>query len=189
MPGIIKGVIVLGTARSGSHMACDMLYNESTVPNKIMLGEVTELPCVSNKIAYCSIVQNWAKIKLAVDTSWANEYRVIHLRRRDKVAQYLSWCVFRAQTLASISKHSPDWNDYIHLLPWESTSDDIEMFLMEQYLDFAFVATDVVYYEDLVVSGRYTRFKKNKYPVAPAEIVTNYTLVKHMLEKYSYDGR
>ena len=186
----IKGTIVIGTARSGSHMTCDLLYNNSQLANKHMLGEVTELPGIDDKFVYCSIVQNWAKARLAVDTSWVNEYHVINLRRRDKVAQYLSWCIFRAQTQATVSKHSPDWNDYKDLLPWESTADDIEMFLMEQYLDFAIKPHEVIYYEDIIQrSVLNTRFKKNQYPVAPEHIVTDYTLVKTMLEKFSYDRR
>ena len=185
----IKGTIVIGTARSGSHMTCDMLYNESQFANKIMLGEVTELPDVPGKHVYCSIVQNWAKVKLAVDTSWQQDYVIVNLRRRDKVAQYLSWCVFRAQTQASISKHSPQWNDYKDLLPWASTADDIEQFLVEQYMDFAFTANQIVYYEDMAQSHKPTKFKKNQYPVQPQEIVTDLALVKNMLEKFSYDNR
>jgi len=185
----IKGMIVIGTARSGSHMTCDMLYNESQLPEKVILGEVTELPDIADKFVYCSIVQNWAKIALAVDLSWTSDYYVVNLRRRDKVAQYLSWCVFRAQAQASISKHSPDWNDYKDLLPWESTKDDIEQFLMEQYLDFAITPNEIVYYEDMIKSRKATKFKQNQYPIPPQEIVTNYTLVKNMLEKFSYDNR
>lgn len=186
----IKGTIVIGTARSGSHMLCDLLYNNSQLSNKLMLGELTELPDVADKFAYCSIVQNWAKSNLAVDTSWVKDYHVVNLRRRDKVAQYISWCVFRAQTQASISKHSPEWEDYKDLLPWESTKDDIDMFLMEQYVDFAIKPHEVVYYEDIVKRPVLnTRFKKNQYPVPPEAIVTDYALVKSILEKFSYDRR
>lgn len=188
MPGI-KGVIVVGTARSGSHMTCDMLYNTAVEPHKVNLGEVTKLPYIPGKFVYCSLVQHTVKNLLAVDTQWTDEYHIVNLRRRDKVAQYVSWCVFRAQTQASISKHSPDWGDYKDLLPWESTAEDIEMFINEQNLDFAIPADEVVYYEDMIVSGNKTQYKKNQYPIPPEQIVTDYALVKSMLEKYSYYGR
>jgi len=185
----IKATIVIGTARSGSHMTCDMLYNASTISGKINLGEVTVLPDVDNRYAYCSIVQHQVKNMIAVDTSWIYDYEIVNLRRRDKVAQYISWCVFRAQTQSAINKHSPDWNDYKDLLPWESTREDIELFILEQNLDFAIPANCVVYYEDMIKLGLHTRYKKNTYPVPPEHIVTNYALVKNMLEKYSYHGR
>ena len=185
----IKGLIVIGTARSGSHMTCDMLYNQSLIPNKINLGEITTLPDVEGRYAYCSIVQHQVKNLLAVDTAWVDSYEIVNLRRRDKVAQYISWCVFRAQTQASISKHSPNWDDYKDLLPWESTREDIEMFIVEQNLDFAIPANRVVYYEDMIVSGFRTHYRKNRYPIPPDQIVTDYALVKTMLEKYSYDRR
>lgn len=186
MPGI-KGTIVIGTARSGSHMTCDMLFNNSQVPDKHMLGEVTSLPNVPGKFVYCSIVQNWAKVQLATEVSWCNEYHVVNLRRRDKVAQYLSWCIFRLQP--SMDDHAPVWDRYKNLLPWDSTRADIDMFLMEQYMDFAFVPDEVIYYEDIIETYVNTKFKKNQYPVAPDEIVTDYQLVKRMLENFSYDNR
>jgi len=185
----IKGTIVIGTARSGSHMTCDMLYNASAIPNRINLGEVTKLPKESGHYTYCSIVQHQVKNLLAVNTAWTRNFEIINLRRRNKVAQYISWCVFRAQTQASISKHSPNWDDYKDLLPWNSNSEDIEMFIVEQNLDFAIPANRIVYYEDMVATGLRTQYKKNKYPIPPQEIVTDYALVKNMLEKYSYDHR
>lgn len=185
----IKGTIVIGSARSGSHMACDMLFNQSIFTNKVNLGEVVTLPQVEGKYVFCSIVQSWTKNLLAVDDNWAMDYNIVNIRRRDKVAQYISWCVFRAQTQASISKHSPDWEDYQDLLPWESTKEDLEMFIAEQHLDFAFTADQVMYYEDLIDSGLRTKYKKNQYPLPPEQMVTDYELVKTMLEKYSYVGR
>ena len=185
----IKGTIVIGSARSGSHMTCDMLFNESTVESKINLGEVTTLPDVPGRYVYCSIVQYNVKNLLAVDVSWTRDFEIVNLRRRDKVAQYISWCIFRAQMQATFTKHTPDWSDYRALLPWESTVDDIEMFIAEQNADFAIPATRVVYYEDMIRSGLHTRYKKNSYPVHPEQVVTDYQLVKTMLEKYSYNGR
>lgn len=185
----IKGTIVIGSARSGSHMACDILYNRALIPNKINLGEVTELPTNNNRYIFCSIVQTQIKNLLAVDTSWTKDYYIINLRRRNKVAQYISWCVFRAQTKSSITKHSPEWDDYKEFLPWESTRDDIERFIIEQHLDFAFNPDEILYYENLVEAGLKTKYKKNQYPIPPDQIVTDYILVKSMLEKYSYDNR
>ena len=198
-----KGVIVLGASRSGSHMLCDILYNQSADNNKINVGEifnnkpadiVAGLDIINdikakNQFIFCSFVSYWGKNLLALNQHYLDDFMIINLRRKDKVAQYISWCVFRAQLQTTIEKHSPDWNDYKHLLPWKSSQDDLEMFLTEQHLDFAFKADTVVYYEDIIKFNFPTQFRKNSYPIPYEEIVTDYELVKEILEKYNYDGR
>lgn len=184
-----KGVIILATARSGSHMTCDMLFNDSKIPDKVLLGELVELPNTNKKFVYCSIVQAQAKIRLALNHNCLNDFWVVNLRRRNKIEQYISWCVFRAQTQSGILQHSPNWEDYKSFLPWKSTQSDIEMFLMEQYLDFAFKPNQILYYEDLIKNSVNTEFKKNQYPVRPDEIVTDYQLVQNILQKFSYYDR
>ena len=175
----------MGSARSGSHMTCDMLFN-SAVGKRRYLGEVTEIPAHDTFI-FCSIVQFWAKNLLARDITALKNYQLINIRRRDKVAQYISWCIFRAQI--KTPTHSPNWNNYSAMLPWESTKDDIELFLVEQHIDFAFKYDAVLYYEDMAASNLITNFKKNVYPVPHEKIVTDYDLVKSILGKYNYDGR
>lgn len=173
----------MGSARSGSHMTCDMLANSSVGKN---LGEVTEIP-THDTFIFCSIVQCWAKNLLAKDITPLRNYQLVNVRRRDKVAQYISWCVFRAQV--NTQDHSPKWDNYSAMIPWESTKEDIEWFLFEQHIDFAFKYDTVLYYEDMVTSNLITGFKKNVYPVPHEKIVTDYELVKSMLGKYNYDGR
>jgi len=199
-----KGVVVLGTSRSGSHMLCDALYNQSCHSNKVYLGEIynNQVALVDaldiiqqikqqhkDQFIFCSLVSYWGKNALAMNQSLLNDFMIINLRRRDKIAQYISWCVFRAQLQSNIIKHSPNWDDYKNLLPWPSTEKDLEMFLTENHLDFAFNNHAVVYYEDVVQAHLPTKFKKNTYPIANEQIVTDYDLVKNILSKYTYNDR
>ena len=57
-------------------------------------------------------MQTWLRTKLAVNLEWTKDYYIINLRRRDKVSQYISWCVLRAQGKSNMVKHSPNWEDY-----------------------------------------------------------------------------
>ena len=171
-----KGCIILGASRSGSHMFCDGLYNQSSEPNKVNLGEIynNQVPLINSldiiekikqshkdQFIFCSLVSYWGKNALAMNKTLLDDFMIINLRRRDKVAQYISWCVFRAQLQSNIIKHSPNWEDYKNLLPWPSTEKDLEMFLTENHLDFAFSNHAVVYYEDVVLLKLPTKFKKN----------------------------
>ena len=194
-----KGVIVLGSPRSGSHMICDILYNNSLLTSKKLLGEIYTIRDVNvmqtfdnikkaneNKFIFCSLVQHWAKNLLATRSNVFNEYNVINLRRRNKVDQYISWCIFRAQTQANIAKHSPIWEDYKHLLPWESSIYDIERFINEQHLDHAFCADYILYYEDIIKLNLKTKYTKNLYPVPYNKIVTDINLVETILTEFAY---
>jgi hypothetical protein len=194
-----KGVIVIGSPRSGSHMTCDILYNMSKNKSKTYLGEIfidqekynETLSNIldNNKFIFCSIVQFWAKTILAVDPYILKDFNLINIRRRDKISQYISWCVFRTQLHSSKVRHSPEWKDIETLLPWKSTCEDIDRFLTEQHLDFAFNFNAVVYYEDLINYNLTTRFTKNIYPISKEDIVTNFPLVESKLKNYNYDGR
>jgi len=173
-----------------------MLYNISTINNKVKIGEIytdretstdilDPLKVLESKyqgqFIFCSLTQFVSKNLLAMDSSYLKDYNLVNVRRRDKVGQYISWCVFRAS-----AKHSPKFADYKDLLPWSSTREDIEMFILEQNIDYAFSAP-VLYYEDLALSGIATHFQKNYYPLPPAEIVTDYKLVCDILSRYKYD--
>ena len=182
-----KGVIVIGTPRSGSHMLTDILFNTAALPNAKLLGEIRSDGNFSvddfkniesqnqGSIIFCSVVQLWIKRVLAMDRNYLKDYVLVNLRRRDKVAQYISWCVFQAQTTSSIVKHSPNWDDYKDCLPIETTQEHLNNFIDEQNLDFAFTDPDYIfYYEDIVNLNLHTNFKKNNYPVSHEQIVTDY---------------
>ena len=192
-----KGLIVIGSARSGSHMACSMFYH-SAVAQAINLGEIYAtnekdleyLNSVSqNGFTLCSIVNFMAKNRLAANLSQLKNYQLVNVRRKNKIDQYISWCVYRAQQKSNRYNHSPIWEDVEKFLPWEVTIDDLDRFIAEQNIDFAFQFDSIFYYEDLINSNNLTTFKKNKYPIANNELVSNYTLVQEMLENYSYEGR
>jgi hypothetical protein len=199
-----KGVIILGASRSGSHMLCNGLFNQSSMANKVNLGEIynKQVPLSDaleviqqikqnhkDQFIFCSLVSYWGKNALAMNQSLLDDFMIINLRRKDKVSQYISWCVFRAQLLCGIGKHSPNWDEYKNLLPWPSTENDLEMFITENHLDFAFSNHAVVYYEDVVDLKLPTTFIKNLYPIPHREIVTDYELVKTILGNYTYNGR
>lgn len=194
-----KGLIVFGSARSGSHMACDHLYNLSTAINKVNAGELytkqraigvtdselsSQLTIFLESFVYCSIVQFWARNMLAMTPTKLSDYNIVNLRRRDKVAQYLSWCIFRAQGHNSV--HTPDMSRSMTNLPWESSSADIELFIAEQHVEFLQIPNRIVYYEDLVAAGVNTKYTKNIYQIPANKIVTDYPLVTTILSKFDY---
>ena len=185
-----SGVLVVGTYRSGSHMACDMLYRKSTTTNKLYLNELLQLPPLNpNSLIFCSIVNTETKTSLAMDLSWMSDYYIVNIRRRNKVAQYISFCILRAQNSPGIYNHAPEWDDYKHLLPLTPTEEDIDYFILIQHLDFVFTPNQIIYYEDLVETDNDTMYIKTQYPVPLEELVTNYEFIKRKLEKYSYNGR
>lgn len=195
-----KGVLVIGSPRSGSHMAGDFLCNSSRHPSKFYRGEIFSNQKISynetlltlindSRFVFCSIVQYWAKNILAINPVILKDYQLINIRRRNKIKQYISWCVFRTQVNLNISMHSPTWQDVKNFLPWNSTEEDLDQFINEQHLDFAFNCDKILYYEDLIVYNLPTNYNKNIYPISDEEIVTNYTLVESKLKNYSYDNR
>jgi hypothetical protein len=197
-----KGVLVYGSPRSGSHLACDMLCGYSTATNKFLKGELTSnnlshenirnlLTDLSeqyhDKFIFASLVQLRVKNFLSQQPELLKHYQLIHLRRRDKVNQYISWCMFRSQDKLGVWNHSPVWKDILPYLPYEVTSDDLEQFILEQNIDYAFPKPDIiVYYEDLIQMKSETKFKKNIYELPPEKLVSNYQLVKDTLEDFKY---
>ena len=193
-----RGVIVIGSPRSGSHVACDMLYHQATCNNTLNLGEIYCKPgqdinyinrASTNLFIFCSIVRLNAKSILAADLSVLDDYQLINIRRRNKVSQYISTCVMRSQINSNVLNHTPNWSDCKDHLPWKSTKDDLMEFIINQNSDFAFKFDHILYYEDLVDSGLYTDIRKNEYPITHEKIVTDYNLVKEMLEGYNYGNR
>lgn len=197
-----KGVIVYGSPRSGSHMTCDMLWRFSTVENKVYLGEITAnelsrkniqnlLTDLSaeyqNKFIFASIVQLRIKNFLSQQPKLLKEYQLVHLRRRDKVKQYISWCMFRLQDNLGMWNHSPIWKDILPYLPYQVTDDDLEQFILEHNIDYAFPKPDnIVYYEDLIQMQLETNVKKNTYEWPMEKLVSNYQLVVDTFEDFKY---
>jgi LPS sulfotransferase NodH len=197
-----KGVLVYGSPRSGSHLACDMLYGYSTATNKFLKGEITANQLsresiqnlltnlsdqYSDKFVFASIVQLRIKNFLSQQPELLKHYQLVHLRRRDKVKQYISWCVFRSQDKLGVWNHSPIWKDILPYLPYEVTGDDLEQFILEQNIDYAFPKPDnVIYYEDLIQMQLETNVKKNIYELPPERLVSDYQLVIDTLEDFKY---
>ena len=198
-----KGIICIGASRSGTHMTTDILFNLYDNQNKINLGEIYSptwpydanrpqdlVDNISNKFKnkfiFASIAQYRAKVSLARHPKILKDFTLVNIRRKDKVAQYISWCVFRAQEQANIVSHSPEWDNYKHLLPFKSDYNDLENFVVDQMLDYAFNFDFTIYYEDVIEKNLPTRFKKNHYPISHQEIVTNYDYVKEFLGNFEY---
>lgn len=197
------GIICIGASRSGTHMITDAIFHEVVYTNKCLLGEIysPQWPYTpesaevllgsikeqySDKFIICSITQYSAKIALAKIPHLFDDYFILGIRRKDKVSQYISWCIFRAQEQANLARHSPMWEDYKHVLPWQVTYSDLEIFLADQYLDYVFSPDAIVYYEDVIKQNVYTRFKKMEYPVPPNQLVSDLDLVNRILGKFEY---
>lgn len=199
-----RGVLVIGTPRCGSHALCHGLYNSSTEKNSKFLGEIlkeTDTPDHTkileywdrvenenqNNFVYASIVQLFSKTWMsAFYSDRFDDYIIINLRRRNKVKQYMSWCVFRAQMKSSIIRHSPTYEEYRDFLLWKTTLEDIEMFMTEQLMDYALKSDFVVYYEDIDFSSLGTEFKKNHNLLNENLIMSDPELVNRILLDFKY---
>jgi hypothetical protein len=200
-----KGVIVIGTPRCGSHVVTRHLFINCQVRHKRYLGEVSVDPsidvtervdalmnhidhCCETEFCYLQIVQSDTKLLLALKKHLLKDYWLINLRRRNKVEQYLSWCVFVAQSKTGTAKHSPVWEEYKKFLPIVSDEHDIKKFIRQQAEDHLFGPyNEIIYYEDMLNELSEWPFKKNVYPMPLEEIVTDYPLTVEMLSGFKYE--
>lgn len=192
-----KGIIVIGSARSGSHFLTDALFRQCTKLDKILLGEIykswdrrhilknlNEIKANTNFV-FASIVQFVPKNLLIQHRHEFADYYIVNLRRRDKIAQYASWCLARSTWKESIS-HSPIWELVKKELPFTSTDDDIDQFIIEQNFDYIWPADCTIYYEDLLSLNLSSKFKKNELLGTYVDIFSNYGVVKERLDKFKY---
>jgi hypothetical protein len=190
-----KGLIVIGSPRSGTHHLCQGLYSLSNIENKKYLGEIYQnfdtgdilknLDSIINtpEFTFSSFVQ-WVPKNLLVQHKeyLKSNFYLINLRRLDKVAQYRSWCMARL-TWQYKRVHSVNWDLIEKDLPFTATDEDIDNFLIEQNADYLFDYDKVVYYEQLTLKSS---FKTNEYTKSNDEIFSNYDLVLKRLSNYRY---
>jgi hypothetical protein len=197
-----KGVIVVGTPRCGSHMLISTLFRLFGRRNDELVGEINYTDYTieefhrNNNFVFASLVDHTLKSLLARNRLILADYQLINLRRRDKVKQYLSYCILRKQMAFDefhenyhFDKHSVNKKIFINYTPWASTVGDIHDFLAQQYIDYAFPSASVLYYEDILKLDLGSDYKKNSYLLPPEKLVTDYELVKEILGPFSYDGR
>jgi hypothetical protein len=190
-----KGVLVIGSPRSGTHHLCHGLYTASDIKNKKFQGEIyTNFDTAqiikildpilnSNQFTFSSLVQ-WVPKNLLVQyrNYLKSNFYLINLRRLDKVAQYRSWCCARLMWQYN-HEHSLNWTIIEKDLPFFVSNEDIDNFIIEQNADYMFEYDQIVYYEDLYVHSKY---KINQYLKPNSEIFSNFDLVLERLGNYKY---
>lgn len=193
-----KGIVVISAPRSGSHWLTNALYRYSNKSNRVLLGEIytkrsadvlSELNIIKDKykdkFIFASIVQYVQKNRLIQYADQFKDYYIINLRRRDKVAQYISFAIMTLSWSLDPKSHSPAWGLMSDKFPIEVTNDLLDHFIAEQNFDYVWPADLIMYYEDLPKEMS-SRYQKNEYPMLPSEIFSDYELVKQRLSTFTY---
>lgn len=195
-----KGVIVIGSARSGSHYTTNALFNLSKIKNKIFLGELysswdpyailSDLNKIkeqfADKFVFASIVSFLPKNLLRNHITEFGDYYLINLRRKDKVSQFVSFYVMKKIWDLGKVNHSPDWKLIKKDFPFTVTEEDIDQFIIEQNCDYTWPVNRVLYYEDIDKLQILTKFKKNSYPFEINEIFSNPEIIVNRLSTFKY---
>lgn len=194
-----KGLIVVGTPRSGSHATTDFLFKSfnhrdryprfdgeiQTTNPKIWLSKKDELRPTNLLYTFDSLVTHKIKVRFMANLDILKNYQLVNLRRRDKVSQFVSLCLHDAVEF----KHSPKFEEYCHFLPIKVSPTTLRNFIDSQDFDKKFKWDNVLYYEDIMPDYNKLNnrsFSKNNYP--PFEqIIENFNEVKQILEEYSYE--
>jgi hypothetical protein len=191
-----KGILIISTPRSGSHMLASMVYNILEIENKVNLGEiychdVDKLDILQHlknielshagEFIIASIVQYYAINLLIPNQKYFKDYYLIDLRRRDKIAQYASWCIFQ-----KTGNFSPNPESYKHLLPLPVDIEHVERFIASQNFCYAIPAHKILYYEEVVNLNLPSSFTKNHYPIDIKDIFSDYEVIYKLLGNYQY---
>ena len=191
-----KGILVISSPRSGTHMMTSILANTIDIKNKININEIyvnnvdklnilQQLKDIeqqySEKFIIASIVQ-WYVINLLIPHwDYLKDYYIIDLRRYDKIAQYTSWCILQAS-----GQYNPSVESYQHLLPITVDIEHVERFIASQNICYAIKADKVLYYEDVVKLNQFSSTKKNYYPIDVNDIFSDYEIIYKLLGNYQY---
>jgi len=191
-----KGILIISTPRSGSHMLASMVYNMLEIENKVNLGEiychdVDKLDILqhlknieslhTNKFIIASIVRSYVINLLIPNQKYFKDYYLIDLRRRDKIAQYASWCI--AQKTGDFL---PKLESYKNLFPLPVDIEHIEHFIAAQNFCYAIPAHKILYYEEVVNLNLPSSFKKNQYHFDIKNVFSDYEVIYKLLGNYQY---
>jgi hypothetical protein len=194
-----KGVVILASPRSGSIWLCGVLFNLIN-NSKVLYEQLVEFRDLDKDLVIDNFTKifNTDKIPIISITNFEainflrphkNLFRdlfFIDLRRRDKIAQYASFCVMRIQWQCDNS-HVPNWEYILPRLPFQTTEIDINYFITLQNLSYCWPGDITLYYEDLKsISKDSGKPKKYEYPVNYEQIFSDYSLVKKRLGSFIY---
>lgn len=189
-----KNILILGSARSGTHPLAAMIAKHD--PSLNYIGErgmmqQSQTPWQDfdlftnnqpRKLAH--IVQPYSKLFYVGTLAKIKNYTlIVALRRRNKIKQFASWMYFKH--IGQIYNFQHNGQDYLPPGSITVTMSDIENFIFEQVIDTAFNPDYTFYYEDLNLS--HSRVKKNQYTYPIEQIFSNLDLVEQWLGSWKYN--
>jgi hypothetical protein len=192
-----KGIIIIGSPRSGTHYLADGLYKKCKISNKKLVGEIYDTFDIDTR----NILKNLEELKQIENFTFSHivqfipknllvnyvdeikeDYYVINIRRKNKIEQYRSWCMAR-MTWKHIKTHSVNWELIKNELPFIVTNEDIDNFIVEQNTDYLWKPDEIVYYEDIKLESS---FVKNAYTETFEELFSNANLIFERLADFKY---
>ncbi len=191
-----KNILIIGAPRSGTHALGSTLQNLDPVFKN--LGEICrndgtnhleDIKQIYNHTTptVAHIVQLSAKISLSSQVDILKQHAIIvNLKRNDKVKQFASWIYFhKTGGVNNLKWHNHESSDTL-LTPQSVTvtSEDVDLFLVEQLTDDFFLSDYVLFYENLKFDSK--KFKKNEYSFNIEEIFSNLNYVKQRLGQWKY---
>jgi hypothetical protein len=196
-PGIDKkNILILGAPRSGTHALASVLKQQHlhlTYFGEIAMAQKGSCPWKDIEIFFdttpcklAHIVQSYGKLFALPAVDRIKEHTVIvEIRRRDKVKQFASWMFFKH--IGAIYNFQHSGQDYIEPGSLTVTLQDIESFIIDQIIDYAFAPDYTLYYEDLRLSESY--IKKNQYVYPIEQLFSNLELVNEYLGNWKYNAQ
>lgn len=189
-----KNILILGSARSGTHALASVISQKDS--GLKYYGEVGmhqtrpdpwkdfDLFCNIKPRKLAHVVQYYSKIfSISKTQEIKKSTLIVNLRRKDKVKQFASWQYFKH--IGGIYQFQHDGQDYIPPGSLTATQQDIEEFIMNQIIDYAFSPDYVYYYEDLTFDT--STVKKNHYVYPIEQVFSNLDFVKTWLENWDYN--
>lgn len=191
----MKNILILGSARSGTHALGSHLSNQLCTRNLgeiCIIDEVTDPRVDIQRIMDLSVpsvahlVQMSSKVKISdMVGEIKQKCEIICLRRRNKVQQFASWIYFHRTGGVFRSWHNHQ-HDEMRLEKNSITvsEQDVDQFLLEQMLDAFFMPDRTIYYEDCDFA--LSDVKKNLYAWDLSLIFSNLDYVRSRLGNYYY---
>lgn len=191
-----KNILVLGSARSGTHAVGSELADRSAAR---YLGELCAVDSRSapwqdietlydvseRKVA--QVVRFLPKLHLASQVNKIKQHTVIvNVCRKNKIKQFASWMYFKNLDYTKDQQWHNHKASHTKIQPGTILvqEQDIEQFLVEQLLDFYFSPDFNLCYEQLTFTQK--RFKKNEFAYPLEDIFSNLDYVKQTLSNWEY---
>lgn len=191
-----KNILVIGSARSGTHALGAEL---AMLSGATLLGEICAVsnnpePWMeinqlydTNGLTIAQLVQLIPKIQLAKDISKIKEHCVtVNIRRKNKVAQFASYMYFRVLDPTGLHSWHNHTTNKTRIQPGsvEATEDQITQFMLEQIVDDYFLPDFSLCYEQLTFTQN--KFRKNQFAFPLETMFSNLDEVKNQLGSWNY---